>query len=88
MGKHEIRLHKQKTTARGSERYRDFNTVVSRHKRDVRFKKMIRLFTILSVVLVVLMLIFMTVVIFIKLDKNKMQQKPVASVSSLIIKSH
>ena len=42
MSKHEIRLRRQKLTARGTERYRNYGAVLQRHEEEKRIKKILR----------------------------------------------
>ena len=61
MSKHEIRLRRQKLTARGSERFRNYGAVLQRHEKEMRIRKMIRVFSFLFVILIVVMLIIILV---------------------------
>ena len=60
MGKHEIRLRRQRITARGSERFRNYETIVKRHEQDQRAKKIVRLFVFFAIVLI-LILVFIVI---------------------------
>ena len=60
MGKHEIRLRRQRVTARASDRFRNFNTIVRRHEQDQRVKKIVRIFVFFAIVLI-LILVFILV---------------------------
>ncbi len=60
MGKHEIRLRRQRITARGSDRFRNYNTIVKRHEQDQRVRKIVRIFVIFAIVLI-LTLVFIVV---------------------------
>lgn len=60
MGKHEIRLRRQRVTARASDRFRNFNTIVKRHEQDQRVKKVVRIFVFFAIVLI-LILVFILV---------------------------
>ncbi len=74
MGKHEIRLRRQRITARGSERFRNYETIVKRHEQDQRAKKIVRLFVFFAIVLI-LILVFIVIDRWeekqLKLKKNK-----------------
>ncbi len=61
MSKHEIRLRRQKLTARGTERYRNYGAVLQRHEEEKRIKKILRVFTFL---LIIMILIVLLVIVF------------------------
>lgn len=61
MSKHEIRLRKQKFTARGSERFRNYGAVLQRHEKEMRIRKIVRVFSFLFIILIVVMLIIILV---------------------------
>ena len=61
MSKHEIRLRRQKFTARGSERFRNYGAVMQRHEKEMRIKKLVRVFSFLFIILIVVMLIIILV---------------------------
>lgn len=60
MGKHEIRLRRQRITARGSDRFRNYNTILKRHEQDQRVRKIVRIFVFFAIVLI-LVLVFIVV---------------------------
>ncbi len=45
MGKHEIRMRRQRLTARGTERFRNYDAVLRQHEQEKRMKKIVRVFT-------------------------------------------
>lgn len=57
MGRNEIRLRRQRKTARGIERFRNYNYVLKRHEEDKRIKKVARVFGFFVVILIVIMII-------------------------------
>ncbi|MBX2943263.1 MAG: hypothetical protein KF860_13050 [Cyclobacteriaceae bacterium] len=59
MGRNEIRLRRQRMTARGSERFRNYNSVLKRHEENKRIKKVARVFGFFVVILIVIMLIIL-----------------------------
>ena len=61
MSKHEIRLLRQKFTARGLERFRNYGAVLQRHEKEMRIRKIIRVFSFLFITLIVVMLIIILV---------------------------
>lgn len=60
MGKHEIRLRRQRLTARGSERFRNYNAVLKQHEEGKRMKTIVKLF-IYFLIIAALVLIFVFV---------------------------
>ena len=58
MGKHEIRLRRQRMTASGADRFRNYRAVLERHEQDQKMKKIFRFFTYFLAVVVILLLIF------------------------------
>jgi hypothetical protein len=83
MGKHDIRLRRQRLTARGADRFRNFGAVVQRHEQEVRIKKLVRVFSFFAVILVIVMLI----IIVTRIEKRQSEKKIVPQTSHLIIKS-
>ncbi len=61
MSKHEIRLRRQKITARGTERFRNYGAVLERHEKEKRIRKILRVFTLLFIILSVAMLIIIVI---------------------------
>lgn len=57
MGRNEIRLRRQRMTARGIERFRNYNSVLKRHEENRRIKKIMRVFGFFLVLLIVVMII-------------------------------
>ncbi len=60
MGKHEIRLRKQRFTTRGSERFRNYGSVLKQHEEEKRIKVIIKIFTYFLII-AALILIFAVV---------------------------
>jgi uncharacterized integral membrane protein len=83
MGKHEIRLRRQRVTARGSDRFRNYNTIVKRHEQDQRIKKNVRIFVFFAIVLI-LILVF----IMVNRWEEKQSKKSKASISFTLLKSN
>lgn len=57
MGKNEIRLRRQRMTARGLDRFRNYNTVLQRHEQTQRIKKIMKVFGFFAVILIIIMII-------------------------------
>lgn len=60
MGKHEIRLRRQRLTARGSDRFRNYGAVLKQYGEERRMKIISRIFTFLLLILA-LILVFVVV---------------------------
>jgi hypothetical protein len=74
MGKHEIRLRRQRMSARGSDRYRNYNAVLKQHSNEKRIKQITRIFTFFLLIAVVI-IIFMIVTRWEKKQNAKPQSK-------------
>lgn len=59
MGRHEIRMRRQRTTARGSERYRNYNAVLKQHEADMKIKKIMKVFVYFLIIAIVTILLVM-----------------------------
>jgi len=60
MGKHEIRLRRQRMTARGSDRFRNYGAILKQHDVSKRIRLITRIFTFLFIILA-LILVFIVV---------------------------
>lgn len=56
MGKHEIRLRRQRLTAHGSERFRNYNSVLKQHGEARRMRMVTRIFTFVFLILIVIII--------------------------------
>ena len=61
MSKHDIRLRRQKLTARGPDRFRNYGAVLDRHEKEMRIKKVVRVFTFLFIIMIIVMMIVIVV---------------------------
>jgi type IV secretory pathway component VirB8 len=57
MGKHEIRLRRQRMSARGSDRYRNYNAVLKQHGNEKRIKQITRIFTFFLLIAVIIIIL-------------------------------
>jgi len=57
MGKHEIRMRRQRLTARGTDRFKNYGAVLKQHEEEKRMKKIVRVFTFFLLIVVVILLI-------------------------------
>jgi uncharacterized membrane protein YvbJ len=76
MGRNEIRLRRHRMTARGVERYRNYNAILQRHEENRRIKKIVRVFGLFVVILIVIMLI-----LFLSRFENKGQVKNINTIN-------
>jgi steroid 5-alpha reductase family enzyme len=58
MGKNEIRLRRNRLSGRGSDRFRNYGAVMQQHEKEMRLKKIFRVFTFLLIILILIALIF------------------------------
>ncbi len=75
MGKHEIRLRRQRLASRGSERFRNYGSVLKQHEEGKRIKLIVKIFT-LFLIIAALVLLFVVVTRW-----EKKQEKPVQKTS-------
>jgi hypothetical protein len=61
MSKNDIRLRRQKLTARGPDRFRNYGAVLERHEKEMKIKKILRVFTFLFIIMIVVMMIIIVV---------------------------
>lgn len=58
MSRNEIRLRRQRLTASGTDRFRNYSEVLNRHERDRRIRMIIRIFLTFMTILVLVGIIF------------------------------
>jgi len=56
--------------ARGSERFRNYGAVLERHEKELRIRKIVRVFSFLFIILIVVMLIIIVVRVERKSEKK------------------
>ena len=78
MGKNEIRLRRSRLTGRNSDRFRNYGAVLERHEKEMRLKKILRVFTLFLVILILIALIF-----FISQVERKATQKKSSFIEKL-----
>jgi Zn-dependent M32 family carboxypeptidase len=59
MGKHEIRMRRQRLTARGTDRFKNYSAVLKQHEEEKRMKKIVRVFVFFLLIALVIILIMM-----------------------------
>lgn len=77
MGKHEIRMRRQRMTARGSERFRNYGAILKQHDEEKKMKKITKVFTFFLLIAILIILL----VIVNRWEKKKTQEKPKNSAS-------
>lgn len=60
MGKHEIRMRRQRLTARGSERFKNYGSVLQQHEQEKKMKRIVKVFGFFLVI-AVLIIIYLVV---------------------------
>lgn len=71
MSRNDIRLRRQRLSGAGH-RFRNYSNVLERHERDMKIKKIIKVFTYFAVILIVVMLI-----IIVTRTAKRLQDEPV-----------
>jgi len=56
MGKHEIRLRKQRIASRGSERFRNYSSVLRQHEEERRIRVIVKIFTYFLIIAALIIL--------------------------------
>lgn len=72
MSRHEIRLRRQKLTAHGADRFRNYGAVLEQHEKEKKVKKIIRVFSLLFIIMIVIMLI----VIVTRIERKTKEKTP------------
>jgi hypothetical protein len=54
-------MRRQKLGARGSERFRNYGEVLERHEKEMRIRKIVRVFSLLFIIMIIVMLIVIVV---------------------------
>lgn len=57
MGKHEIRLRRQRISARGSERFRNYGAILKQHEEERKIKQIVRIFTFFLIIVALVILL-------------------------------
>ncbi|CAN5464383.1 hypothetical protein BH10BAC4_BH10BAC4_07960 [soil metagenome] len=70
MSKHEIRLRRQKLTARGSDRFRNYGAVLERHEQEKKIKRIVKAFTYFLLIAILVLLLVIVVRIERRADKK------------------
>ena len=83
MSKNEIRLRRQKFTARGAERFRNYGAVLARHEREKRLKTILKVFSLLFIIFIFIVLI----VIVVRIEKRVVKKATTTSLLSSPLKS-
>ncbi len=70
MSKHDIRMRRNKFGGRGSDRFRNYGDVLERHEKEMRIKKVMRVFTYLLIIMIIVLLIVIVVRVEKRAEKN------------------
>ena len=60
MGRHEIRLRRQKMTSRRIESHKNYYEVLKRHERSIKTRKMVRLVLLLLAFILLISMVYFT----------------------------
>ncbi|MBL7877179.1 MAG: hypothetical protein JNL53_16045 [Cyclobacteriaceae bacterium] len=82
MGKHEIRLRRQRLTARGSDRFRNYGAVLKQHGEEKRIKLITRIFTFLFLIIALIIVL----IVITRWEKRQNEQQPKAIKKEINIK--
>jgi hypothetical protein len=82
MSRNDIRLRRQRMTATGANRFRNYSDVLERHERDKKIRKIVRVFVMFVLVLILIGLIFF----FSRIEQGEIpfDGKPVPKSASII----
>ena len=58
MGKHEIRLRKQRLTSRSSDRYRNYGSVLKQHEEEKKIRVIVKIFTYFLIIAMLILIFF------------------------------
>lgn len=75
MSRNDIRLRRQRLSS-GSNRFRNYGNVLERHEKEVKLKKLIRVFSFFAIILIVVMLI-----IIVSRMEDRFKEEPVRNSS-------
>src|SRR5687768_12706907 len=76
MSRNDIRLRRQRLAGGGSHRFRNYDTVLQRHERDMRIKKIVKVFTYFAIILIVVMLLIIVTRTAERLDNEPGTEAP------------
>ena len=79
MSRNDIRLRRQRLAGGGSHRFRNYGAVLDRHEKDMKIKKIIRVFTYFAIILIVVMLL-----IIVTRTGERLEKEPAGGKTSLI----
>lgn len=79
MSRNEIRIRRQRASATGAERFRNYSAILSRHQRDMRMKRLMRFLWISIVAIVMILIILVGIYLFLGTTKAKSQKSAIRS---------
>ncbi|MBK8290464.1 MAG: hypothetical protein IPK96_05400 [Flammeovirgaceae bacterium] len=82
MGKHEIRLRRQRLSARGSDRFRNYGAVLKQHGEEKRIKLITRIFTFLFLIIALIIVL----IVIARWENKHSEPQPNASSKEIINK--
>jgi len=70
MSRNEIKIRRQRASATGADRFRNYSAILSRHRRDMRKKRLVR-FLWISIVAIVMILIIILIGMYLTIGSSK-----------------
>lgn len=61
MSRNEIRLRRHRLTATGADRFRNYGDVLERHQKDMRLRKLVKVFTLFFIILALVVLLLIII---------------------------
>lgn len=61
MSRNEIRLRRQRLTGSGASRFRNYSDILQRHEREVRIRKVVRVFTMMAIAAALIILLYIVI---------------------------
>jgi hypothetical protein len=74
MGKNEIRLRRQRISSGRIAQHRNYGDIMARHEKDLRIKRILRIFTYFLIITIVVLLFFMVK----QIEKKKVSRSKTA----------
>ena len=71
MSRNEIKIRRQRASATGAERFRNYSAILSRHQRDMRMKRLVRFLWISIVAIVMILIILIGIYLLLGTTKAK-----------------
>jgi hypothetical protein len=80
MGKHEIRIRKQRLTSHGSDRFRNYGSVLKQHEEGKKIKIIVKIFTYFLIIAVLILIL----VVVSRWEQNQEKSSQIISDTGII----